>query len=540
MANNLKDTLNLPQTDFPMRANLVEREPQRLEHWGTLDLYGKIQAKNAGNKSFILHDGPPFTNGDVHIGTALNKTLKDAILRYKALCGYHTPYVPGWDCHGLPIEHKVARELNKEKRDASTMELREACANFSKQFIEVQRRQFQRLGVMADWEREYRTTDPAYEATILRTFAEFVEKGLVYRSKKPVYWSIPCQTALAEAEVEYHDHKSTSIFVSFRVKNPEKLNLSGEVSVIIWTTTPWTLPANLAIAVHPDVEYVTLLHNEHTYLVAKPLAEKIIAECELKEASTGNTFAGRDLEGLTTQHPFMSHESPVVTAEYVTTESGTGCVHTAPGHGMDDYVTGLKHGLEIYCPVGDNGKYLVDGKIPPELAGISVAEKGGRCEANDQVLKILSDQGALLKAEPYTHSYPFCWRSKTPVVFRAMDQWFVSLDQDDLRKKVMEAVNSVDFIPAFGRRRIQGSLETRPDWCISRQRSWGVPIPAFYDDENEAFLDADVIRGIADKMEVRGTNLWFEKEADEILQGINLPKSWQGKKLKCGTDTLDV
>ena len=350
MATNLKDTLNLPKTNFPMRANLVEREPQRLEHWDKLDLYGKVQEKNAQGESFILHDGPPFTNGDVHIGTALNKTLKDAILRYKGLQGFRAPYVPGWDCHGLPIEHKVAKNLNKEKRDASPAELREACANFSEEFIDIQRRQFRRLGVLADWNREYRTMDPAYEATILRTFAEFVEQGLVYRSKKPVYWSIPCQTALAEAEVEYHEHKSPSVYVNFALQDATRLGLDGETGMAIWTTTPWTLPANLAIAVHPEVEYVAVKHGERSYIVAKALAATFIENCELDGATEGKRFKGLELEDLVANHPFMKHSSPVLTADYVTTDSGTGCVHTAPGHGMDDYITGLKHGLKDLLP----------------------------------------------------------------------------------------------------------------------------------------------------------------------------------------------
>ena len=540
MATNLKDTLNLPKTNFPMRANLVEREPQRLEHWDKLDLYGKVQEKNAQGESFILHDGPPFTNGDVHIGTALNKTLKDAILRYKGLQGFRAPYVPGWDCHGLPIEHKVAKNLNKEKRDASPAELREACANFSEEFIDIQRRQFRRLGVLADWNREYRTMDPAYEATILRTFAEFVEQGLVYRSKKPVYWSIPCQTALAEAEVEYHEHKSTSVYVNFALQDATRLGLDGEAGMVIWTTTPWTLPANLAIAVHPEVEYVAVKHGERSYIVAKALAATFIENCELDGATEGKRFKGLELEGLVTNHPFMKHSSPVLTADYVTTDSGTGCVHTAPGHGMDDYITGLKHCLEIYCPVGDNGRYIDDGRIPTELVGLTVAEKSGRCEANDKVLEILHATGSLLYSENYKHSYPFCWRSKTPVVFRAMDQWFVSLDKDNLRGKAVAAADGVRFIPEFGKRRIQGSLETRPDWCISRQRSWGVPIPAFYDEDGEAYLDAGVIREIADKVHSEGTNFWFDGEAKNILKGVDLPGGWQGKELRRGTDTLDV
>ena len=540
MANKLKDTLNLPKTNFPMRASLVEREPKRIEHWDKMGLYKRLQDQREGQPKYILHDGPPFTNGDVHIGTALNKTLKDAILRYKNLRGMHAPYVPGWDCHGLPIEHKVAKELNKKKQEVSTTGLREACKEFSLGFIEKQRGQFQRLGVLADWEREYRTLLPEYEATILRTFAEFVEKGLVYRSKKPVYWSIPCQTALAEAEVEYHDHKSTSVYVAFPIKDPSKLGLDGDASVVIWTTTPWTLPANLAIAVHPEVTYTTVSHNGHNYLVAQDLAEGLISTCGFEGATTGQTYNGKSLEGLATQHPFMSHESPVVLGDYVTTESGTGCVHTAPGHGMDDYITGLREGLEIYCPVGDNGKYIEDGKIPAELVGLSVANKGGRNEANEKVLELLTAKGVLLHSEVYPHSYPFCWRSKTPVVFRAMDQWFVSLDKDGLRDEVIKAVDNVSFIPEYGQRRIQGSLETRPDWCISRQRSWGVPIPCFYDEENEAYFDAGVIRALADKMETAGTNLWFDSDAASLLEGIDIPDSWKGKELRRGTDTLDV
>ena len=540
VAKKLKDTLNLPQTNFPMRASLVEREPQRIEHWDNMDLYGRMQQKNAVKPKFILHDGPPFTNCDVHIGTALNKTLKDAILRYKNLRGFNAPYVPGWDCHGLPIEHKVARELNKKKQQVTTTELLQACEDFSKGFIEKQRGQFRRLGVLADWEREYRTMNPAYEATIVRTFAEFVDKGLVYRSKKPVYWSIPCQTALAEAEVEYHDHVSTSVFVSFKVNNPEHIGLDGDINIIIWTTTPWTLPANLAIAVHPRVNYVAVQHSGKTYLVAEELAESVIQTCELEGATLGQKFEGTALKGLVTQHPFMSHESPVVNAEYVTTESGTGCVHTAPGHGMDDYITGLKEGLEIYCPVGDNGKYIEDDKIPEELVGLTVAVKNNRCEANEKVLEILTRNNALLHSEKYPHSYPFCWRSKTPVVFRAMDQWFVSLDKDGLRENVISAVEDVNFIPDYGQRRIQGSLETRPDWCISRQRSWGVPIPVFYDDDNEAYMDSGVIRQLADKMETEGTNLWFSNEAEALLEGVEIPDSWKGKTLRRGTDTLDV
>jgi len=536
MAVDLKETLNLPKTDFPMRGNLVQREPGRIDHWEKMGLYKRIQGKNSGGEAFLLHDGPPFTNGDVHIGTALNKILKDIILRYKSMRGFRTPYVPGWDCHGLPIEHKVSREIREKKQELTALELRRACADFSRSYIEVQRKQFQRLGVLADWEREYRTMNPAYEASILRTFAAFVEQGLVYRSKKPVYWSIPCETALAEAEIEYQDHKSPSIWVKFPVAGRDK------VSIVIWTTTPWTLPANLAIAVHPRLEYVEVTHAEETYIVAAALADSFIQSCGLEGATLGKTCRGEELENTQTRHPFIDRASPVVLAEYVTTTSGTGCVHTAPGHGPDDYVTGLKYGLEVYCPVDDQGKYVDDGQVPADMVGLSILEDKGTCPANIAVLKKLSAEGALLHKENLVHQYPFCWRSKTPVAFRALDQWFVSLDKAGIREKAFEAIEKVQWVPEAAKTRIRSAVETRPDWCISRQRSWGVPIPCFYNEAGEALLDGMVIRQIADKVEkhASGTDLWFEQEAAALLEGISTPANWEPAKLKKGTDTLDV
>jgi isoleucyl-tRNA synthetase len=531
----LKDTLNLPKTDFPMRANAVEREPARMNHWENSDVYAKMQQRNADGTPFILHDGPPFTNGDVHVGTALNKILKDSILRYKNAQGFRTPYIPGWDCHGLPIEHKVTKKLRSSKVDFDSVKLRQECEEFSKSYIETQRAQFKRLGVLADWDKEYRTMNPGYEAEILRTFADFVDQGLVYRSKKPVYWSIPCQTALAEAEIEYQDHVSPSIFVRFQLQGEQ-----NDTYLVIWTTTPWTLPANLAVAVHPRETYCKVETEGSSYWIAHPRVEEFIKECGLEKVSTSETCLGADLAGKVTSHPFIHRESKVVSAEYVTMDTGTGCVHIAPGHGLDDYLTGLEHGLEIYCPLDDGGKYLDDGQIPQELVGISVLEKSDGSKANQAVLNILSEKGALLAHKNHHHQYPHCWRSKSPVIFRAMDQWFVSLDQDGLRGRCIDGLKDVSFTPDWGRNRIHGFLESRPDWCISRQRSWGVPIPVFFDEDGNALLDSKLINFLADKISKDGCNLWFSQSAEQLLEGFELPDAWKSRKLSKGQDTLDV
>lgn len=544
MAVELKDTLNLPVTDFAMRAGLAQREPGRIAHWEKTGLYRRIQETNAKGVPFVLHDGPPFTNGDVHIGTALNKLLKDIILRQKSMKGHRTPYVPGWDCHGLPIEHKVMKELQAQKKELTPIDIRKACASFSAGYIEKQRGQFKRLGVLADWAAEYKTMNPDYEAEIVNTFAAMVEKGLVYRSKKPVYWSIPCKTALAEAEIEYKDKKSPSVWVAFTVPAAEaaKAGLSGHLSVVIWTTTPWTLPANLAVAVHPELEYVVVKHDGKGFVVAKALAEAFVAKVFPEGAEVSSeTVVGAKLAGVRARHPFLDRDSPVVLAEYVTTDAGTGVVHTAPGHGVDDYQTGLKNGLEVYSPITDEGAYAGDGRIPAELVGVSVLEENGRIPANTAVLRIIEGNGALLKLEIITHSYPHCWRSKTPVIFRGMDQWFVGLDRNGVRESAVAAIAGVKWTPESGENRIRAAVSGRPDWCISRQRSWGVPIVAFYDDNGEAYLDAGVIRAVAKKFSATGTDLWFEKSAEEILAGIPLPASWPAPaKLKKGSDTLDV
>lgn len=531
-----------------MRGNLVEREPLRIDHWKNIGLYDQIQAKNSAGSSFILHDGPPFTNGDLHLGHALNKTLKDTILRYKWMCGMNAPYIPGWDSHGLPIEHKVSRELQDSGRtDYTALEVRKACAKFADKYRIIQREQFERLGVTADWANEYWTIHPEYEAVELETFANFVEQGLVYRSKKPVYWSIPCATALAEAEIEYKDHTSISIFVKLRLSDAARAKLDlpdADSSILIWTTTPWTLPANLAVSVHPKIEYSAIKTAAHgTLIVATPLLDSVVAECKLEGVETIATYLGSQLEKLEARHPFIDRPSPILLADYVTTESGTGCVHTAPGHGLDDYMTGINNGLEVYCPLDDNGCYVDDGQVPAVLAGLSVLESGdGKpSDANLGVLRIIAGNGSLIAKKKIKHSYPHCWRSKTPVVFRAMDQWFIALDKNGDRARALESLKDVNFIPSWGENRIRAAVENRPDWCISRQRTWGVPIPAFYDEDGKAFMDADVIRAISKKVAEAGTDLWFEKTAAEILEGITLPDDWpSADKLKSGTDTLDV
>jgi len=561
MAKDLKDTLQLPKTDFPMRANLVQREPARLAHWDALNLYQAIQDRRASQPAFVLHDGPPFTNGDVHIGTALNKTLKDITLRYKSMRGFRTPYVPGWDCHGLPIEQKVARELQAKNESVSTSTLRARCDEFSERWIALQMKQFKRLGVLADWKNEYKTKSPAFEADIVRTFAAFVAKGLVYRSKKPVYWSIPFETALAEAEIEYRDHVSPSIWIKFSVPTsaaaPFSLPVDKPLSVVIWTTTPWTLPANLAVAVHPEIDYVVLDLGAERIIVAEALVGAVLAAAKVVAApEVTMRLPGRNLEHLSTRHPFIDRASPIVLADYVTTESGTGAVHTAPGHGAEDYLTGLKYGLPIYCPVGDDGRYVADGQVPADLVGLTTLESVEDLEAkrpspaNIAVLRKLAETGSLFAKQRYVHSYPHCWRSKTPIIFRAVDQWFVSLDgqpsasaseTESPRESALAAIRSVQWVPAWGENRIRGAVEARPDWCISRQRSWGVPIIAFYDANRKPYIDAGVVRAVAAKIEERGSNFWYDASPSEILAGIPLPTGWPAaEELVSGRDTLDV
>ena len=540
---NYKDTLNLPQTGFPMKAGLVEREPERLARWYKEDINGRIRERHAKAKeTFVLHDGPPFANGDVHIGTALNKTLKDIILKFQTMRGKNVPYVPGWDCHGLPIEFKVVQEMRKEgRKNATSVDIRKACEAYARKYIDHQRTQFKRLGVFGDWDNPYLTLDRKYEAEELRLFADVVEKGFVYRGKKPVYWSIPCRTALAEAEVEYLDHVSQSVFVKFPIFGEENTYL------IVWTTTPWTLPANLAVAYHSKFTYKKVQVNGEVYIVEETLLPKVIETCSWENIEDMEPLQGDAVGALEYLHPFINRTAKLFAGDnFVDNSTGTGFVHVAPGHGMDDYHLGCEHDLPIYCPVDDNGQFThtddlpESEQMPVELLGKSILEKKGKSEANEAVIELLQTNNSLVHQENYTHSYPHCWRSKTPVIFRGMDQWFIKIDHDDFRKKALEAIKEVNWVPSWGQNRIEGAVEARPDWCISRQRTWGVPIPAFYSAEGEPILDARIVRKAADLIEEYGSNIWFERDTSALWKDIK-PEDWEGADpAGKSQDTLDV
>ena len=522
-----------------MKANLAAREPEMLRHWEETKLYQQIQKSRESRELFVLHDGPPFANGDVHMGTALNKILKDFVVKSQTMLGKRAPYVPGWDCHGLPIEYKVV----KESRELSPLEVRKKCEAFARKFIDIQRKQFKRLGVFGDWEHPYLTMDPKYEAEILRAFAVFVEKGLVYEAQKPVFWSTGAQTALAEAEVEYQERDDTAVYVKFPIvggaRSPAfaeasagRPNALAQVAMVIWTTTPWTLPANLAIAVDAKENYVVQEFSRDGATETLVLAAERIPHFS---AATGfqpvgkplDSLAGANLEGVKARHPFLDREVPVFTAGFVTMESGTGAVHIAPGHGADDYVLGMQHKLPILSPVDDHGRYTDEAGLP-HLTGKYVFD------ANPHIVELLRERGTLLGEEKFHHSYPYCWRSKTPIIFRNVDQFFIRIDA--LRGKALEAIhNEVKWIPPWGENRIAGTVESRPDWVISRQRSWGVPLPVFYDKDGKAILDPKIIRNLADLVAQRGSNIWFELDDATLAKEVGLPPDTTK-----GSDTIDV
>ncbi len=515
-----KDTLNLPQTDFPMKAGLTAREPERLAAWEKAGLYEKIQAARVDAPLFVLHDGPPFANGDVHMGTALNKVLKDFIVKSRAMLGYRAPFVPGWDCHGLPIEFKVVRE----SAGLSPVEVRERSEAYARKFIDIQRGQFRRLGVLGDWENPYLTLNPGYEAEIIRSFGRFVEGGLVYQSKKPVLWSTGAQTALAEAEVEYAVRTDPAVFVGFKAVEGGGALKGAEF--VIWTTTPWTLPANLAIAVDPRADYVVGDFSGRQLVIARERLEAFVEETGLVCSGEVGVFKGEDLIGLEASHPFLDRTSRVIGADFVTMDSGTGAVHIAPGHGKDDYIAGQQNGLGVLSPVDDHGRLTEE---------CGVAEWAGKYvfDANSEIVEYLRERGVLLGVSEHPHDYPHCWRSKTPIVFRAVEQFFIQVDA--LRGAAMAAIDQTEWLPTTARNRIAGTVETRPDWCISRQRTWGVPLPAFYDADGVAILDPTAIRRVADLVAEKGTNLWFEQDDAWWAEAVGLPEGTTRRN-----DTLDV
>ena len=521
-----KDTVRLPKTDFPMKAGLALRELELLAKWEKEGLYEAIQKAREGAPKYVLHDGPPFANGDVHMGTALNKVLKDLVVKSKTMAGFQAPFIPGWDCHGLPIEFRVV----KSSAGLTPLQVRQKSEEYARKFIDIQRTQFRRLGVFGDWEHPYLTLDPSYEAAIIRSFGRIVEKGLVYRSKKPVLWSTGAQTALAEAEVEYQEKTSPAIFVKFLVETHEAasagLPIDKPLSVVIWTTTPWTLPANLAIALHADFDYLLLENASERLIVAAGLVEKFKESTGLELSQHGETRKGVTLEGIKANHPFLARTASIHTAEFVTLETGSGCVHIAPGHGDDDYQLGRKVGLDLLSPVDDYGKFTEECGVP-SLVGQNVFE------GNEEVIRILTEKGALLGRQDYQHSYPHCWRSKTPILFRAVEQFFIRIDA--LRETALKEIDATNWIPHWGRNRIRGTVESRPDWCISRQRTWGVPLPVFYTPEGEPILDPAVIAKVSEVVAEKGSNAWFALDDAEWCRLTGAPVGSVRRN-----DTLDV
>ena len=524
--SSYKDTVLLPKTDFPMKAGLAQREPELLAKWEREGLYDAIQKAREGSPKYVLHDGPPFANGDVHMGTALNKVLKDLVVKSKTMAGFQAPFIPGWDCHGLPIEFRVV----KSSAGLTPLQVRQKSEEYARKFIDIQRTQFRRLGVFGDWEHPYLTLDPSYEAAIIRSFGRMVEKGLVYRSKKPVLWSTGAQTALAEAEVEYQEKTSPAIFVKFLIDQHEAasagLPVDKPISIVIWTTTPWTLPANLAIAVHADFDYAVLENSSERLIVAAGLADKFRESTGLELTQHGGTRKGATLEGIKAHHPFLARTSTVHTAEFVTLETGSGCVHIAPGHGDDDYQLGRKVGLDLLSPVDDYGKFTEECGVP-SLVGQNVFE------GNEEVIRILLEKTALLGRQDYQHSYPHCWRSKTPILFRAVEQFFIRIEA--LRETALKEIDATNWIPHWGRNRIRGTVESRPDWCISRQRTWGVPLPVFYTPDGEPILDPAVIDKISEVVAEKGSNAWFSLDDAEWCRLTGAPVGSVRRN-----DTLDV
>ena len=519
--NIYKDTLNLPNTKFPMKANLAQREPNMLAQWEASGIYKKLRDKAAGRPKFILHDGPPYANGDIHIGHAVNKILKDIIIKSQTLGGYDAPYIPGWDCHGLPIELNVEKKLGKPGVKVDEKTFRNGCRDYASKQVAGQKEDYKRLGVMGDWDNPYLTMDFKFEANIIRTLGKIIDKGHLHKGSKPVHWCTDCGSALAEAEVEYEDKQSPAIDVRFKVLDkPAVLDkfgvsdsdaLSGlDISAVIWTTTPWTLPANQAVALHADFDYVLVKTDSELLILAEDLYEGALQRYGVESSEVLGRCKGAQLEHQSLQHPFYDRQVPVILGDHVTADSGTGAVHTAPGHGQEDYVVGMKYDLEVDNPVGANGCFV---------SGTPLFEGQHVFKANPLVLEVLKEQGALLHHEQMLHSYPHCWRHKTPIIFRATPQWFISMDQNGLRKLAIQAAEKTVWLPDWGKARIEGMLENRPDWCISRQRTWGVPIAVFVHNETQELHPntSELIETVAQRVAENGIDDWFELQASELI-----------------------
>ncbi len=524
---DFKDTLHMPNTEFPMRGNLGQREVEFQKEWDALDLYNKLLEKNKDGEPFVLHDGPPYANGDIHLGHALNKILKDFVVRYQSMIGKKARYLPGWDTHGLPIETALAKKGIKRK-EMPLFEYRKLCYDYAMEQVERQKVQFKRLGVLGEWDSPYITLTKDFEARQIKVFAKMVEKGLIYKGLKPVYWSPSSESALAEAEIEYQDHTSTSIYVAFPAKT-ENEKLKG-VSYLIWTTTPWTIPANLAISVNPNMTYVTVKVLDKTYVVAQSLLERLKGLLGWESYQVIDTFKGSELELEQYIHPLYNRISPIILGDHVTDEDGSGLVHTAPGHGEDDYRVGRQYKLDILCPVDDRG-FMTD-EAGERFSGMFYEK------ANDEVIAALDELGILLKAEKFNHSYPHDWRTKKPVIFRATQQWFASIDK--LKDDLLKAVKDVTWLPSWGEVRLSNMVINREDWCISRQRAWGVPIPIFYAENGDAILEQEVLSHISDLFKEFGSNVWYEREAKDLLPKGYTHKGSPNGLFKKEMDIMDV